>query len=165
MLHPRSSKHAPGQSPFAVSRGQSVSSNIHSAASSVFDFPIAKDAAQSRDAVAHLISPALTSEPEDQSLSYLVVSGGTGCNGIVSAFGSNVTYVLPVSDNGGSSSEVCRGILSSIWCFDLAIFGRRLFAYWASSFASCNVVGAHSASTSQAVLQSVRVRADTNHDG
>ncbi|KIO33688.1 hypothetical protein M407DRAFT_231889 [Tulasnella calospora MUT 4182] len=43
---------------------------------------------------------------QDQSTSYLVVSGGTGCNGIASAFGSNVTHVLPVSDNGGSSSEV-----------------------------------------------------------
>lgn len=108
MLHPRSSKHAPGQSPFAGPKGQSVSSNIHSAASSVFDFPIAKDTAQSRDALAHSFSPTLTSQTEDQSTSYLVVSGGTGCNGIASAFGSNVTHVLPVSDNGGSSSEIIR---------------------------------------------------------
>lgn len=114
MLHPRSSKHAPGQSPFVGSKGQSVSSKIHSAASSVFDLPIAQDTAQSRDALAQSIPPSLTSQHEDESPSYLVVSGGTGCNGIVSAFGSNVTYVLPVSDNGGSSSEVRRRTAPSV---------------------------------------------------
>jgi hypothetical protein len=41
--------------------------------------------------------------------SFLVVSGGTGCNSICSAFG-NATYVLPVSDDGGSSSEIIRVI-------------------------------------------------------
>lgn len=40
--------------------------------------------------------------------SYLVISGGTGCNEICSAFGEDVCYVLPVSDNGGSSSEIIR---------------------------------------------------------
>ena len=40
--------------------------------------------------------------------SYIVISGGTGCNAICSAFEGNTCYVLPVSDNGGSSSEIIR---------------------------------------------------------
>jgi hypothetical protein len=40
--------------------------------------------------------------------SFLVVSGGTGCNSIVSAFGDSACYILPVSDDGGSSSEIIR---------------------------------------------------------
>ena len=40
--------------------------------------------------------------------SYLVISGGTGCNAICAAFALNACYVLPVSDNGGSSSEIIR---------------------------------------------------------
>ena len=40
--------------------------------------------------------------------SYLVISGGTGCNAICAAFALNAYYVLPVSDNGGSSSEIIR---------------------------------------------------------
>jgi hypothetical protein len=38
---------------------------------------------------------------------FLVVSGGTGCNAICSAFDA-ACYVLPVSDDGGSSSEIIR---------------------------------------------------------
>jgi hypothetical protein len=41
------------------------------------------------------------------SPSYLVVSGGTGCNAICAAF-ARACYVLPVSDDGGSSSEIIR---------------------------------------------------------
>ncbi|OLL26010.1 hypothetical protein NEOLI_000183 [Neolecta irregularis DAH-3] len=40
----------------------------------------------------------------------LVFSGGSAANSIVSAFGSNVSYVIPVSDNGGSTSEIMRVI-------------------------------------------------------
>ena len=40
--------------------------------------------------------------------SFLVVSGGTGCNSICAAFGHDACYVLPVSDDGGSSSEIIR---------------------------------------------------------
>jgi hypothetical protein len=40
--------------------------------------------------------------------SYLVISGGTGCNAICAAFSLSACYVLPVSDNGGSSSEIIR---------------------------------------------------------
>ncbi|GJJ14680.1 hypothetical protein Clacol_008946 [Clathrus columnatus] len=46
------------------------------------------------------------SEPIDFSL--LVISGGTGANSLCSAFGSDACYVLPVSDDGGSSSEIIR---------------------------------------------------------
>lgn len=38
---------------------------------------------------------------------YVVISGGTGGNSICSAFG-DACYVLPVSDDGGSSSEIIR---------------------------------------------------------
>ncbi|KAH9955726.1 UPF0052-domain-containing protein [Lactifluus volemus] len=41
------------------------------------------------------------------STSYLVISGGTGCNAICAAF-ARACYVLPVSDDGGSSSEIIR---------------------------------------------------------
>lgn len=43
-----------------------------------------------------------------QDLSYLVVSGGTGANSFTSAFGASPAYVLPVSDDGGSSAEILR---------------------------------------------------------
>ena len=42
-----------------------------------------------------------------ESPSYIVVSGGTGCNAICAAF-ARACYVLPVSDDGGSSSEIIR---------------------------------------------------------
>lgn len=41
-------------------------------------------------------------------LSYLVVSGGTGANSFASAFGPSPAFVLPVSDDGGSSAEILR---------------------------------------------------------
>ena len=41
------------------------------------------------------------------SCSYLVISGGSGGNSICSAF-SDVCFGLPVSDDGGSSSEIIR---------------------------------------------------------
>ena len=49
-------------------------------------------------------------EPLDsgKTPSYLVISGGTGCNSICAAFALSACYVLPVSDNGGSSSEIIR---------------------------------------------------------
>ena len=67
-------------------------------------------------------------ELEDELVpSCIVISGGTGCNAICSAFGrSNASYVLPVSDDGGSSSEIIRVIggpsigmysLSSLWTY------------------------------------------------
>ncbi|PVG00700.1 UPF0052-domain-containing protein [Serendipita vermifera] len=51
----------------------------------------------------------LNNRDEPLSGSYLVISGGTGCNAICSAFPQSQTcYVLPVSDDGGSSSEIIR---------------------------------------------------------
>ena len=44
-------------------------------------------------------------------LTFVVISVGTGCNSICSAFGdADACYVLPVSDAGGSSSETIRGL-------------------------------------------------------
>ena len=40
--------------------------------------------------------------------SFIVISGGTGGNAICSAFDNEACYVLPVSDDGGSSSEIIR---------------------------------------------------------
>ncbi|KAJ9100888.1 hypothetical protein QFC20_005377 [Naganishia adeliensis] len=40
--------------------------------------------------------------------SYIVVSGGTAANDFVQAFGKDCAFVLPVSDDGGSSSEILR---------------------------------------------------------
>ncbi|WVQ73227.1 hypothetical protein IAR50_002793 [Cryptococcus sp. DSM 104548] len=49
-------------------------------------------------------------EAKDQvkELSYLIISGGTGANSIAGAFGHSPAFVLPVSDDGGSSSEILR---------------------------------------------------------
>ncbi|KZT08962.1 UPF0052-domain-containing protein [Laetiporus sulphureus 93-53] len=88
--------------------------------SSVFDLPTqpernAEWATPSQqtihgDAVKSTDSTACRLKGECQSPagpSFLVISGGTGCNSICSAFG-NACYVLPVSDDGGSSSEIIR---------------------------------------------------------
>jgi hypothetical protein len=63
----------------------------------------------------HLDIPAksLVAQSQEKSIgsndtpSYLVISGGTGCNAICTAF-AKACYVLPVSDDGGSSSEIIR---------------------------------------------------------
>jgi len=39
---------------------------------------------------------------------FLVISGGSACNHICDAFGRNVSFVLGISDNGGSTSELLR---------------------------------------------------------
>ncbi|CAK9780810.1 UPF0052-domain-containing protein [Cutaneotrichosporon oleaginosum] len=46
--------------------------------------------------------------PAPTHLSYIVISGGTGANSFASAFGPSPAYVLPVSDDGGSSAEILR---------------------------------------------------------
>lgn len=43
----------------------------------------------------------------------VVFSGGTGANHFVDVFstasqGLRLSYILPISDNGGSTSEICR---------------------------------------------------------
>ena len=77
--------------------------------SSVFDFPAHTEAVHAaKELQVHTkVSPSLTTHPDD-SPSFVVVSGGTGCNPICSAFGPNACYVLPISDDGGSSSEIIR---------------------------------------------------------
>lgn len=100
-----------------------VHTEPNSRASSVFDFPQHErvgrfiGTANARS----LLSPSSPGyqSPDDigpgtrdcTTASYLVVSGGTGCNAICSAFPqARATYVLPVSDDGGSSSEIIRTI-------------------------------------------------------
>lgn len=76
----------------------------HSPGSSVFDLPTQP----STSALNHplpLSQYPSASYPNDPS--FLVISGGTGGNAICSAF-TNACYVLPVSDDGGSSSEIIR---------------------------------------------------------
>ncbi|KAL1412850.1 hypothetical protein Q8F55_000599 [Vanrija albida] len=50
----------------------------------------------------------MTTVPTASGLSYLVISGGTGANSFASAFGRAPAFVLPVSDDGGSSAEILR---------------------------------------------------------
>ncbi|WWC70730.1 uncharacterized protein I206_104681 [Kwoniella pini CBS 10737] len=50
----------------------------------------------------------LKGKSKAKDLSYLIISGGTGANSIASAFGNSPAFVLPVSDDGGSSSEILR---------------------------------------------------------
>jgi hypothetical protein len=51
---------------------------------------------------------ATSSGRESPELSYVVISGGTGANSIATAFGTSPAFVLPVSDDGGSSAEILR---------------------------------------------------------
>ena len=80
--------------------------------SSVFDLPatVTKlDICVPSKASEH--APVSIRDPEhdlaSSELSCLVISGGTGGNAICSAF-TNACNVLPVSDDGGSSSEIIR---------------------------------------------------------
>ena len=52
--------------------------------------------------------PPRPSELGEAGPSYVIISGGTGANSIVSAFGLSPAFVLPVSDDGGSSAEILR---------------------------------------------------------
>ncbi len=87
-----------------------------SVSSFVFDVPPPPAAAEiAADSSTGMRSPALglsgarlSCGDESSQPSYIVISGGTGCNAICSAFGEDACYVLPVSDNGGSSSEIIR---------------------------------------------------------
>ncbi|KAF8807612.1 UPF0052-domain-containing protein [Phlegmacium glaucopus] len=58
----------------------------------------------SSDSVLDLANPPCT---DHVPATFVVISGGTGGNCICSAF-DDVCYVLPVSDDGGSSSEIIR---------------------------------------------------------
>jgi hypothetical protein len=78
--------------------------NNPSPGSSVFDFPAQRETTRKHNAEA---SSLLAPHPADPG-SFIVLSGGTGCNPICSSFGPDACYVLPISDDGGSSSEIIR---------------------------------------------------------
>ena len=94
-------------------------SGADSPGSSVFDLPT-QPAVQSQATlppvrlpmlttgnVGKSVEPLTTQRHQDET-GFVVVSGGTGCNSICSAFGRSACYILPVSDDGGSSSEIIR---------------------------------------------------------
>lgn len=86
---------------------------VESPGSSVFDLPIQNATPTHVNLRSPPILQRQTSGQTDANLtqvnnaSFVVISGGTGGNAICSAFG-NACYVLPVSDDGGSSSEIIR---------------------------------------------------------
>ncbi|KAG6814414.1 hypothetical protein H0H92_007417 [Tricholoma furcatifolium] len=88
--------------------------SLDSPGSSVFDLPTQGVTPITPDdsAARKVQTPRLEiSEPTYNTLqedpSFIIISGGTGGNAICSAF-TNASYVLPVSDDGGSSSEIIR---------------------------------------------------------
>lgn len=107
--------------------GRETKSVEDSPGSSVFDLPVHQEDTPTVEKRPHVFpippppSSGLTfcadgpaeacaganAKDEKHGPTYLVLSGGTGCNSIVSAFG-DACYVLPVSDDGGSSSEIIR---------------------------------------------------------
>ncbi|KAJ7151642.1 hypothetical protein C8R46DRAFT_1304209 [Mycena filopes] len=81
--------------------------------SSVFDLPTQSagpaPASQAHPSLKSASTSTGTNQPGASETSYVVISGGTGGNAICAAFGvANTCYVLPVSDDGGSSSEIIR---------------------------------------------------------
>ena len=83
--------------------------NNPSPGSSVFDFPAHKEPEYTTQTPHdHTRAPSSLVRHSTDPGSYIVISGGTGCNPICSAFGPDACYVLPISDDGGSSSEIIR---------------------------------------------------------
>lgn len=67
-------------------------------------------------------------------MNFLVISGGTGGNSICSAF-DDVCYVLPVSDDGGSSSEIIRVLGGpSIGCYFSMLLFRLLTTLFKATY-------------------------------
>ncbi|KAG7450766.1 UPF0052-domain-containing protein [Guyanagaster necrorhizus] len=85
------------------------SSGTNSPGSSVFDLPVtaSQERYQTSTPASASNTPAASTQDALSTTSFVVISGGTGGNSICSAFG-NACYILPVSDNGGSSSEIIR---------------------------------------------------------
>lgn len=80
---------------------------VESPGSSVFDLPTQIPTLPRLDRRSQsLLGPGLDTSPAP-GYKFLVISGGSGGNAICSAFG-DACYVLPVSDDGGSSSEIIR---------------------------------------------------------
>lgn len=78
---------------------------LNSPGSSVFDLPTQPLQPSYIHPHSRLVNSHMSDTPEDRS--FIIISGGTGCNAICAAF-SQACYVLPVSDDGGSSSEIIR---------------------------------------------------------
>lgn len=89
---------------------------IDSPGSSVFDLPIQTSLSPQERAASRQLQRIETDllalydgfSAAEPALSFIVISGGTGGNAICSAFGNASHYILPVSDDGGSSSEIIR---------------------------------------------------------
>ncbi|KAJ6501425.1 UPF0052-domain-containing protein [Mycena vitilis] len=97
--------------PLASTSGLRLTVNdTGSPGSSVFDLPTqSAGGAVDRPSQAHpSLKQVVDASTSSAAPSFVVISGGTGGNVICSAFGSNACYVLPVSDDGGSSSEIIR---------------------------------------------------------
>ncbi|KAG9122799.1 hypothetical protein FRC07_000654 [Ceratobasidium sp. 392] len=124
LLHPNSTRHnTRSSSKPTLSRRSSLGSDIFgplsrkTSAPAQFpseEFRFTSITPQRSRSPASTIAPSSVdlhppARPEDTDLgSFIVISGGTGCNAICEAFGKDASYVLPVSDNGGSSSEIIR---------------------------------------------------------
>jgi hypothetical protein len=84
---------------------------VDSPGSSVFDLPTQLPSGTQLERRPTQLQEGSQSPATGSSLKsnphFLVISGGTGGNSICSAFG-DACYVLPVSDDGGSSSEIIR---------------------------------------------------------
>ncbi|KAF5361649.1 hypothetical protein D9758_007361 [Tetrapyrgos nigripes] len=96
---------------------EALSIQTASPGSSVFDLPIQSAGpatARPKPPVIHTQILEQHSQQESSPKSpksrhsFVVISGGTGGNAILCAAFENACYVLPVSDDGGSSSEIIR---------------------------------------------------------
>jgi len=91
-------------------------SSAVSRASSVFDGPSYERDQDTPEALSTESHRTWHSALEQASATLIVISGGTGCNAICSAFSqAHTCYVLPVTDDGGSSSEIIRVIGQNIF--------------------------------------------------
>jgi hypothetical protein len=88
---------------------------LDSPGSSVFDLPVhstlnpqGKNPLRTRLSLTVQFNQTPTQDVGEPLPSFVVISGGTGGNAICAAFGNDCHYILPVSDDGGSSSEIIR---------------------------------------------------------
>src|SRR5450432_4642294 len=93
-----------------------------SRASSVFDLP-SYERNRSASKTPDVTGVHSTSHQIHGDETFIVISGGTGCNAFCGAFDQASTcYVLPVTDDGGSSSEIIRVIgLAVLPCHPLVL--------------------------------------------
>jgi len=101
-----------GVSPSRHNSNLLIVDDIESPGSFVFDLPTQPVAPNPTGVLPSALQLSSSSQSDQcftqaDEPSFLIISGGTGGNAICSAFG-NACYVLPVSDDGGSSSEIIR---------------------------------------------------------